>query len=258
MANRGETWPMYAALLAEGGPQRLLTELAALPADEQSAAYAAAADGALANDWPAKDFDTLITVVVGCLDALEPMSDAAESPARREAISHEWIAICYNLCAELCDCWPGDDRPREPRHHEAGLACAERCTAGRARFGELKHSRSMNAWARGAHLRPLGRLDDALTAFEQSLAFAEEECAALGEPTTLSAAAPYHILLGHAEVAVTALAMGDDAARDKLAKVRQAFTIQSVKGGDIADEARFGLACLAKVARNLRLEGDDA
>ncbi len=171
---------------------------AKLPAEAQTEAYEAAADGALARSWPGKDFDALIAVVVGCLDRLEPLADAATSPARREALSHAWIATCYNLCAALCDCWPDDDRPREPRHHEVGLACAERCVAGRARFGELKHSRSMNAWARGAHLRSLGRLDDALAAFRSSLLAAEEECAALGEPTQLGSGAPYHILLGMA------------------------------------------------------------
>lgn len=255
MSERDQHWTRGATWLAEGGPARLLTELRQLPDDEQAEVAAAVADGALAKAWPGKDFDTLSTVVVGCLDLLEPLSDAAESPARREALSHEWIATCYNLCTELCDCWPDDDRPREPRHHEIGLACAERCAAGRARFGELKHSRSMNLWAKGAHLRSLGRLDEALAAFEASLAAAEQECGALGETTELSSAAPYHILLGHGEVAVTALALGDPTAGARLAEVRQAFTVQSIQGGRLADEARFGLACLAKVARNLRLEG---
>lgn len=71
----------------------------------------------------------------------------------------------YNLSANLADCWPGEENPRERHHFEAGLAAAERCVALRTQLKKDNISMARAHWMAGAHQLALRRFGDAEESF---------------------------------------------------------------------------------------------
>jgi hypothetical protein len=82
--------------------------------------------------------------------------------------------LTYNLAADLAEGWPGDERPRERRHLEAGLAAAERCLAWRRELKKGPRPFAIAHWVHGVHLLSLGRAQDAVAALQRSVEAAHE------------------------------------------------------------------------------------
>jgi hypothetical protein len=72
----------------------------------------------------------------------------------------------YNLLADLADCWPDDDLPRERHHFEEGLRAAEDCIRWREELGKPNDRKAMAWWGKGAHLLSLDRANEAVDAFK--------------------------------------------------------------------------------------------
>jgi hypothetical protein len=100
------------------------------------------------------------------LDAMVTIGDAAIAAlSGREA---QVNLMCFNLSANLCDCW-GDGDSRQKRHFEAGLRYADLALALRRTLKKDAASFSMAHWARGKHLLSLGRAAEAADAFQESV-----------------------------------------------------------------------------------------
>src|SRR6185436_6997648 len=100
------------------------------------------------------------------LDAMVTIGDAAtaEIPGREAQVN----VMCFNLSANLCDCW-GDGDSRERRHFESGLRYADRALELRRILKKDAASCSMAHLARGKHLLSLGRADEAVEAFQEAV-----------------------------------------------------------------------------------------
>ena len=141
-----------------------------------------------------KDFDQLITQYHNQIqEALKMDLQSAN-------------VLSYNLSADLVDCWPGDDDPREPRHYKAGLEAAQNCLAWRKELQKGPGPFSKAYWLKGAHELSLWRTQDAVDSFKASLEYAREQAGDSGEE--LSSDSPWSVLLGEGFLRLAELANG--------------------------------------------------
>ena len=117
------------------------------------------------------------------------LGDAALSHALSINEKDEANIVCFNMSANLCDCW-NDAFKRERRHFERGLAYADRALEFRRQLGKTPDKVAMAHWARGKHLLSLGRFSDAISAFKENY-----DCVVAAnnadEPETLEASKAY-------------------------------------------------------------------
>lgn len=164
----------------------------------------------------------------------------------------------YNLAADLAECWPGDEQPREPRHLEAGVAAAERCLAWRRELGKGPGPFAIAHWAHGMHLLSLahragaGRralLDRAVAALADSVECARRDAEDRGARTALDADGDYLVITNAGFLAVAREMASPGSGRAALDEARAAFRAQAERHADRREDALFGLASLDMVAR---------
>jgi hypothetical protein len=172
------------------------------------------------RDWKGKD-------LAPCLSVARAAIDEVVDQARR--LTDVADVMSYNLAADLAPCWPGDDLPRTPELHRAGLGAARDCVRWREELGKPPRPRSMAWWAKGIHELALGEAEDAVASFGRALAYAEEAGAAFD--TTLCRG-----YLGLAETAA-----GRDGGRETYETALGSFREQVEAGGEAKDDAAFGL-----------------
>ncbi len=107
-------------------------------------------------------------IVVGEAAVADALTSAEMYPDERIKWTDEANCCCYNLAANLADCWR-DGVAREPRHFESGLRYSERALAFRQALEKPAGPFAMAHWARGKHLLSLHRYDAAAEAFTAAL-----------------------------------------------------------------------------------------
>lgn len=137
--------------------QAKIAELTAIP-DERArndAFREAIKTIGFSRDLPPDDLDALVTIGKAAID------NARATAAR-------WLdeanITCFNMAANLADCWADGSR-REQRHFEAGLAFADEALELRKQLNKGERPFAMAYWAKGKHLLSLGRFKDAADAF---------------------------------------------------------------------------------------------
>jgi len=68
-----------------------------------------------------------------------------------EKFIHFANVTSYNLAANLADCWFDDDRPRLPKHFEAGVTAAKRCLQLRVLLNKPPAAMAMAYFILGVH-----------------------------------------------------------------------------------------------------------
>jgi hypothetical protein len=150
-------------------PESLIETVWGLPSIErekaayivQKALFSRAADGA--------GLDAYIAVIRGLIDR---GIAAAEHSLAASQLKDSYNTLSYNLAADLADCWPGDLRPREPRHFEAGLRAADDCIRWRMELNKAPRALAVAHWAKGIHLLALRQYNAAAKSFDMSLGYA--------------------------------------------------------------------------------------
>jgi len=199
------------------------------------------------REWKGKNLDDLVTVgEAGIAEALAQAERAADEGARRDLV--EWANVeAYNLSADLAECWPGDDLPREQRHFEKGLELADRCLAWRRELGEGPFAFSLAYWARGMHELSLWNVeqarDDFAAALEQSKTCAGEE----GLSADCVPGGDFCVILNTGYLGLALWIQKDPMGPVLYYRALGAFQDSAVDFPETADDSLFGAEQLEKV-----------
>src|SRR5205085_6436120 len=102
-----------------------------LPFDERIEAVRSAQKAlfAYAKDIPGLDLyvETMRALIDGGTTNLPKVGTSEEDDRALDSYN----AMSFNLAADLADCWPNDESPRQQRYFEAGLRAAEDCVRWR-------------------------------------------------------------------------------------------------------------------------------
>jgi hypothetical protein len=199
------------------------------------------------GDWKGKNFDAYIEfVTAGIEEGLRQGKTApdAETAARRLDFAN---VLSFNMSADLAECWPGDDLPRERRHFEAGLKAAEDCIRWREELQKGPEPFALAYWAKGMHLLSLGEPGQAREFFEKSLAANVELAKAAGTPTEVGAEAGFGLILSEGYIGIAAAAAGDVGGRARYDNAVAAFRAGAENYADKKDDFNFGIEQLEKV-----------
>ena len=210
---------------------------------ERRVLFVFARTGLVMQDWEGKNFDDYITVCDAGIAEVFRQAEAAEDEETRAKRRNAAHVISYNLTADLADCWPGDDDPREKRHFERGRKAAEDCLEWCP--PDVLPGLSMDWWAKGMHELSLGA-PEAASSFEQSLDLAVKVAEDAGQVATVSPEGEFGVILGTGYLGLARMASGDDAAGALYVAAVSAFGAQ-LEDEEKKDDAGFGISQLEKV-----------
>jgi hypothetical protein len=165
--------------------------------------------------------------------------------------------LSYNLSADLAECWPGDEAPRERHHFEAGLRAAYDCVVWRQELGKPPDRRAMAHWAAGMHQLSLGNLVEALCAFEAAFGLALDSAVTAdgGEDVKPEAYVRpngnFGVTLYYGYAGIARHLLGDESGARQFELACGAFaeTLKSPRDKEAAEDAEFGLDQLRWVER---------
>lgn len=192
------------------------------------------------QDWEGKSYTVAAGVGRGSInrlvrEALEAHQAGDEATSRRRTELAN--VISYNLAADLADCWPGDRPPLTEAHFEEGLKAAEDCIQWRDELMKGPGATSMAWWAKGMHLLSLGRHEEAVRSFHQSLTLARE---------IAQSDEDFGVVLGRGYTGLARWIAGEQAGRDEYREALGVFANQ-LMDEDHKDDARFGIDQLETV-----------
>ena len=201
------------------------------------------------RDWQGKSFDALIDVVgAGMDESLVQYAEATDKVLLHKTKEHANV-LAFNLSAELAECWPGDERPRERHHFETGLALAEDCIRWRRELGKPPERRALAYWAAGMHHLSLGNRREALGYFDIAAGLAAEQVAGT-EKAEIKPGGDFAAILYEGYAGLAAWGMGEAAGRERYERALRAFegTVAQLEG-EPKNDAQFGLDQLRVVER---------
>ncbi len=235
------TWPALQAAARQGGAEAFLALIDRREDDlEKRVLHLFARQGLVLSEWDGKSLDLAAGVARGSIDRLVDEARGAgaegdgETVRRRTELAN---AISYNLAADLADCWPGERPALTEALFEEGLRAAEDCVRWRAELGKGPGDNSMAWWAKGMHLLSLGRKQDAVHGFRQSLALAQE---------VAETDEDFGVVLGRGYAGLARWIAGEDAGREEYREALAVFGSQ-LADADTKDDARFGIDQLETV-----------
>jgi tetratricopeptide (TPR) repeat protein len=131
--------------------------------------------------------------IPGALDVLSDVADAAtgeceallsltSDPGSAQELLRALHMLNFNLAADLADCWPDDDRPRQTHHFERGLDAADYLLGPVFQGAVAPRALANDHWVRGMHLLSLGRQEEAAACWDEALRHAREAAVRLGAP----------------------------------------------------------------------------
>jgi len=245
-------WEEMKGLMERGGPRAVIDFVDGFTDElERRKLYAFCNQAFSMRDWKNKNFDALVEVVEeGVAEGLRQTESAADDETREMRTDYANM-MAYNLSANLAECWPGDEEPRERRHFEKGLQLARRCVAWREELKKGPGPFSMAHWACGMHALSLGDPAAAREDFEKSLKFAVENARAEGSHAECAPGGDFSVVLGHGYLGLARTAAGDAGGKEVFQKALDAFGA-TVKGfPEKKDDAQFGLDQLRWVERRV-------
>ncbi len=245
-------WDALRAAAESGGAESAIAYINGVDDPDRLKLYYFAQGALGGRDWSGKNFDTYIAVTnAGINLALERSATAASDDAERAAGLKDTANIMsYNLSANLAECWPGDDVPRERRHFEEGLRAAENCIRWREELNKPPGRRALGFWAKGMHALSLRELDTSVEAFARALECGVAAAAEAGKETTVSPAADFQVLLNSGYLGIAEVAAGIDGGAARYGQAIAAFGTQAADdpSAETREDAAFGLQQLQKVA----------
>ncbi len=242
-------WEEAQKTIEQGGVAALLELIASVEDPlNRLKSYSATMQNLTFKDWRNKSIDAVQAVGLAGVDYGE--SESRGGGEHSERLFEGANIIAYNLAANLADCW-GDEFTRGPAHFETGLRVAERAIAFREQLKKGPGPFSMAYWAKGIHLFSLGRYQEAATAFQSSLEFAEQGARDAGKSDKLDAKGSFGVILGHGYLALAALALEQIEARAQLDQVYAAFEGMKELSDDAKADAEIGISQLRNVEKKL-------
>ncbi len=180
----GQREAMKVAALRAGGPAvvALIRRLEAFP--ERLVLYTLARQVLVIDGGLPGGLDAAIAVADSGLAEVEAGLTVATDPAEREHLLRALHMLNFNLAADLADCWPGDEIPRERRHFERGLRAADALLSPLFQGAVMPHVLANDHWVRGMHRLSLGLNAEARESWIEALRFATAAARGEGAPET--------------------------------------------------------------------------
>jgi len=246
-----ETWLRVKPALEARGPEGAAAVVGETPGTARLAVWNDVLQAAGGEEWTGKSLDTRLDL------ARRAMADAREleaatrpaDPGLADKLLDQANIWSFNLSADLAECWPGDEEPREDRHREAGLAAALDCLQWRRQLRKGPFPFALAWWARGIHELALGRPAEAERSFAEAAACGRRLAQEAGRSTGLDGDSVYMNLLNAGYEGIARAARGDDAGRELLERCLEAFAEQARRHPEEAEDAAFGVDQLRHTAR---------
>jgi hypothetical protein len=248
-------WSELKQLMEAEGAAAVVERIRAVEdAEERRALFLFAHQGFAYQDWEGKNLDDLATVVRAGIDEFLAQAEAAGNADARAKLIDGANVEAYNLAADLAPCWPGDELPREPRHFELGVELGERMLSWREDLDKGPDAFSMAHWALGIHQLFLGEADAAATSFQSAVDYAARAAREGDRTAECVPGGDFSVVLNTGYRGLALSAAGDDAGRELYNTALAAFEGTIADYPEQADDARFGIDQLKKVASGLGLE----
>jgi hypothetical protein len=238
--------------LAPQGAEAILTYIAGFDEPTRRRLASLAQRSLFSSATDAAGLDLYVAVLRGLIDRETRDLGPAGRHEERDNVMDHYNALSYNFAADLADCWPGDELPRETRHFEAGLRAAEECIRWRNELAKPPRSFSIAYWAKGIHLLALGHYNGAVKSFNMALGFALRDAQDKGQLAPIGADSTFDILLNTGYLCIAEELDGQPAGRDRYDQVLAAFQEQLGRAANTGDselkqEAELGMGQLQKV-----------
>ncbi len=248
------------ALLAEGGGDRVVAFIQGeADPDQRRKLYTLARQVLPDRNQKDRRFDDVIRIArAGEAEGLRQAELArarSDADAARECIDFA-NRLSYNLAADLAECWPEDNSPREHRHFEAGLRAAYDCIVWRQELGKPPDRRAMAHWAAGMHQLSLSNLVESLCEFEAAFGLAIQPVAIgvrgdVSPEAFVKANGDFGVILYYGYAGIARHLLGDASGTRQFEKACEAFaeTIRAPSDKEAAEDAEFGLGQLRWVEK---------
>ncbi len=241
-----DQWPELRSILEQGGPESFVAAILGHESDaERSALFRFARQGLAFEEWRGKSLDAYMEVVnAGCAW----LGERAETvpPGERNDYLGVLAELTFNFAADIADCWPGDDEPRQRRHFERGVEVAEQSVGLRAELDKPNGSKHLGWWAFGYHQLRLGNTAAAADCMERSLEHARRAAREAGDHDEITSLAPFPVLIGAGYLGLARIADGEPSGRDLYGEALAALQAQLTEPSR-KDDARFGIDQLERV-----------
>jgi hypothetical protein len=242
-----EHWPQMAEAAERDGAAGVREFIAGFDDElERRVLFMFARQGLGNSEWEGKSFDLLIEVAEAGIEELLRQAEAAPDKETRNKRIDGANVISFNLAADLADCWPGDDLPREQRHFERGLQAAEDCLKWREMLGKPAGPFSMAFWVHGMHALSLGDTETAIASFESSLENARQAAEDEGVSTEIAPESTFGVILEAGYLGLARWKAGEDGGQELYDEAIAAFTAQ-LGDESKAEDAQFGIDQLETV-----------
>lgn len=249
--NFDDTWDGLLAILAKSGPAQMVEAIRnETDLKVRNAWFRFCYQGLVFRDWPGKNLDAM--VVVGEAAVSNALECAESQPADMVWWTDQANIHCYNLSANLADCWD-DGIERESRHFVIGLAFAERAIKFRTLLKKPAGPMAMALWAKGKHLLSLRRYSEAERTFSEELEMEEQIANAQASSDTLTKDAHFGLILCHGLLALCDLATGNTNAEAVFQEVLGVFEAKKKNSDEEKSEAGMGISQLVASRRELGL-----
>ena len=168
------------AALADGGTGvvRLIKRLEVFA--ERLTLYTLARRALVLEDSVPGGLDAVVAVANAGLSEVEAGLSVASDPEERQHLLRALHMLNFNLAADLADCWPGDDTPRQRHHFERGLKAGEALLSPVFEGAVTPQVLANDFWVRGMHRLSLGRPAEAHKDWAEALKQSAEAAARLG------------------------------------------------------------------------------
>jgi hypothetical protein len=246
-----EHWPTLRGILEQEGPQAMVDAVMARESDGARAAlFRFARQGLVFGEWNGKNLDDCLVVIDAGIAWLGQRARQVPAEERTDYLN-VLAELTFNVAADLADCWPGDDEPRQRHHFQRGAEIAEQSVGLRDELNKPAASKSLGWWALGYHQLRLDHTDTASDSMERSLEQARVAAREAGEHEGVTPQAPFAVLLGAGYLALARIADDEPSGPDLYAEALAAFRAQ-LNDPDRKDDAQFGLDQLERVRSLIR------
>lgn len=237
----GIHWNEIKTAAETGGINAVVEFINGFGDDERRKLYSFAQQAFYGREWEGKSFDGYIEIVnAGIAEGLR-QAEAADDPEEVNRLKDFANVLSYNMSADLAECWPGDEVPREKRHLEAGLKAAEDCIRWREELGKGPFPFSIAYGVKGMHELSLGDYENALADFNKSFDYAVEYAKAEGVSTDISAEGDFVVILCAGYIGLAEWTAGDEAGKTRYEEAIAAFKAQVDNYPEKKDDAQFGI-----------------